>query len=121
MVSELRNPEKSQCLLFLEPLLLPKLWTISLSKFFPMTFHLFNHPIVLMENNLLWSQVVQTKLKGKGKLNHLIGPQPSKEDPKFEAWDIKDSLIMSWLWIQCNQRLMKIVYFLLLAKIYGTP
>ena len=44
------------------------------------------------------SQVVRTLLKGKGKLNHLIGPVPSEDDPKFIAWDEEDSMIMSWLW-----------------------
>ena len=49
------------------------------------------------KNYLVWSQVVRKKLKGKGKLSHLNGPAPSEEDPKFEAWDEEDSLIMSWL------------------------
>ena len=44
------------------------------------------------------AQVVRTLLKGKGKLNHLIGPVPSEDDPKFIAWDEEDSMIMSWLW-----------------------
>lgn len=47
---------------------------------------------------MVWSQVVRTKLKGRGKLHHLLDPIPSKEDAKFTAWDIEDSLIMSWLW-----------------------
>ena len=50
------------------------------------------------KNYLVWFQVVRTKLKGKGKLSHLDGPTPNEEDPKFEAWDEEDSLIMSWLW-----------------------
>lgn len=49
-------------------------------------------------NYMVWSQVVHTKLKGRGKFHHLLDPAPSKEDAKFTAWDIKDSLIMSWLW-----------------------
>ena len=44
------------------------------------------------------AQVVRTLLKGKGKLNHLIGPVPSEDDPKFIAWDEEDSMIMSCLW-----------------------
>ena len=44
-----------------------------------------------------WSQVVQTFLKGKEKLGHLLGTGPKKGDPRFDAWD-EDSMVMSWLW-----------------------
>ena len=49
-------------------------------------------------NYLKWSQLVRTFLKGKGKLSHLLGKGPSKDDPKFVAWDEQDSMVMSWLW-----------------------
>ncbi|KAI9153197.1 hypothetical protein LWI28_007536 [Acer negundo] len=50
------------------------------------------------KNYLKWSQVVQTFHKGKGKLSHLLGTGPTKGDPKFEAYDEADSVVMSWLW-----------------------
>ncbi|TXG73092.1 hypothetical protein EZV62_001671 [Acer yangbiense] len=50
------------------------------------------------KNYLKWSQFVQTFLKGKGKLSHLLGIRPPKEDPKYAAWDEADSMVMSWLW-----------------------
>ncbi|KAK2966236.1 hypothetical protein RJ640_008219 [Escallonia rubra] len=45
-----------------------------------------------------WSQLVRTFLKGKGKLSHLLGTGPKKGDPRFDAWDEEDSMVMSWLW-----------------------
>ena len=45
-----------------------------------------------------WSQLVSTFLKGRGKLTHLLGTGLSKEDPRFEAWDEQESMLMSWLW-----------------------
>ena len=47
-------------------------------------------------NYLEWSQLIKTYIKGKGKLNHLIGPVVSKDDPRFVVWDEEDSQIMSW-------------------------
>ena len=39
-----------------------------------------------MEKNYLkWSQLVHTKLKGKGKLSHLPSKGPKLGDPRFEA------------------------------------
>ena len=37
------------------------------------------------KNYLKWSQLVRTILKGKGKMSHLLGTRPKKEDPKFQA------------------------------------
>ncbi|KAG0461572.1 hypothetical protein HPP92_021869 [Vanilla planifolia] len=50
------------------------------------------------KNYLKWSQFIRTYLKGKGRLSHLLGTGPAENDPKFEAWDEEDSMIMSWLW-----------------------
>lgn len=47
------------------------------------------------KNYLNWSQLVRTFLKGRGKLSHLLGTGPSKEDPRFEAWDEEDSMVMT--------------------------
>ena len=33
--------------------------------------------------------------KGKGMLSHLLGTGPKLEDPKFDAWDEEDSMVMS--------------------------
>ncbi|RDX64386.1 hypothetical protein CR513_57067, partial [Mucuna pruriens] len=44
---------------------------------------------------LQWVQYVRTSLKGR-KLSH-IESGPPRDDPKFEAWDDEDSLIMAWL------------------------
>ncbi|KAK2965727.1 LOW QUALITY PROTEIN: hypothetical protein RJ640_025453, partial [Escallonia rubra] len=50
------------------------------------------------KNYMKWSQLVRTFLKGKGKLSHLLGTGPKKGDPRFDAWDEEDSMVMSWLW-----------------------
>jgi len=50
------------------------------------------------KNYLQWAQLVQTFLKGRGKLSHLTSLPPAETDPNFQVWDIEDSLIMSWLW-----------------------
>lgn len=42
--------------------------------------------------------MVRTFLKGKGKLSPLFGIGPKKGDPRFQAWDEQDSMMMSWLW-----------------------
>lgn len=49
------------------------------------------------KNYFKWSQLIRTLLKGKGKLNHLLGTGPKETDPAFRAWDEEDSLVMSWL------------------------
>ncbi|RDX61248.1 hypothetical protein CR513_60536, partial [Mucuna pruriens] len=36
--------------------------------------------------------------RGCKKLSHIEGNDPPRDDPKFEAWDDEDSLIMAWLW-----------------------
>ena len=68
------------------------------------------------KNYLKWSQLVRTFLKGKGKLGHLLGIGPSKEDPKFDAWDEHDSMVMSWLWNFMLPEISDIVMFLNTAK-----
>ncbi|KAK2997372.1 hypothetical protein RJ639_026039 [Escallonia herrerae] len=50
------------------------------------------------KNYMKWSQLVRTFLKGNGKLSHLLGTRPKKGDPRFDAWDEEDSMVMSWLW-----------------------
>ncbi|KAK8317878.1 hypothetical protein V6Z12_A13G138500 [Gossypium hirsutum] len=50
------------------------------------------------KNYLKWSQLVRTFLKGRGKLSHLLGTGPKEGDPKFDAWDEQDSMVMSWVW-----------------------
>jgi hypothetical protein len=36
-------------------------------------------------------------LKGRGKQRH-ITREPTKDDPKFTAWDEEDAMIKAWLW-----------------------
>ncbi|RDX97956.1 hypothetical protein CR513_19200, partial [Mucuna pruriens] len=40
---------------------------------------------------------IRITLKGHKKLSHIEGSGPPRDDPKFEAWDDKGSLIMTWL------------------------
>ena len=47
---------------------------------------------------LKWSQLIRIVLKGKGKINHLMGTGPKPGDPRFEVWDEEDYMIMAWLW-----------------------
>ncbi|RDX63014.1 hypothetical protein CR513_58598, partial [Mucuna pruriens] len=49
-------------------------------------------------NYLQWAQYICTTLKGRKKLSHIEGNGLPRDDPKFEAWDDEDSLIMTWLW-----------------------
>jgi hypothetical protein len=50
------------------------------------------------KNYLKWSQFIQTYIKGKGRLSHLLELGLTKDDLTIEAWDNKDSTIMPWLW-----------------------
>ncbi|KAK8265843.1 hypothetical protein V6Z12_D12G205400 [Gossypium hirsutum] len=47
------------------------------------------------KNYLKWSQLVRTFLKERGKLCHLLETGPKEGDPKFDAWDEQDFMIMS--------------------------
>ncbi|KAK4437689.1 hypothetical protein Salat_0102900 [Sesamum alatum] len=67
-------------------------------------------------NYLQWSQIVRTFLKGRGKLNHLIGAAPKSEDPKFATWDEEDSMIMSWLWNSMQPKISGNCMFLTTAQ-----
>jgi len=42
------------------------------------------------KNYLKWSQLIWTFLKGKGKLNHLLGTSLKEGDPAFAAWHEED-------------------------------
>lgn len=50
------------------------------------------------KNYLQWSKIVKTFLKDRGQISHLNGTGPSENNPKFQAWDEEDSMVMSWLW-----------------------
>ncbi|XP_052199312.1 uncharacterized protein LOC127806213 [Diospyros lotus] len=67
-------------------------------------------------NYLQWSQIVKTFLKGRGKISHLNGSDPSNEDLKFQAWDEEDSMIMSWFWNSMQPEISKYYMFLTTAK-----
>ncbi|XP_044504086.1 uncharacterized protein LOC123224478 [Mangifera indica] len=68
------------------------------------------------KNYLKWSQFGRTYLKGKGRLNHLLGTGPVKDDPMFEAWDEEDSMIMSWLWDSMDPMISDTCMFFATAK-----
>jgi hypothetical protein len=68
------------------------------------------------KNYLKWSQLVRTFLKGRGKLSHLLGTGPSKDDPKFATWDEEDSMVMSWLWNSMLPEISDTCMFLGTAK-----
>ncbi|KAL5545583.1 hypothetical protein UlMin_005270 [Ulmus minor] len=68
------------------------------------------------KNYLKWSQLVRTFLKGKGKLSHLIGIGPQKDETGFKAWDEEDSMVMSWLWNSMEPEISDTCMFLPTAK-----
>ncbi|EXB36816.1 hypothetical protein L484_007878 [Morus notabilis] len=68
------------------------------------------------KNFLKWSQLVRAVLKGKGKISHLLGTVPKPEDPRFEAWDEEDSMIMAWLWNSMTPEISDTCMFLATAK-----
>lgn len=68
------------------------------------------------KNYLKWSQFVCTYLKGKGRLDHLLGTRPKKGDPTFEAWDEEDPMIMSWLWDSMEPMISDTCMFLAISK-----
>ncbi|RDY11980.1 hypothetical protein CR513_03271, partial [Mucuna pruriens] len=49
-------------------------------------------------NYLQLVQYIRTTLKGHKKLSHIEGNNPHRDDPKLEAWNDEDSLIMTCLW-----------------------
>ena len=57
------------------------------------------------KNYLKWPQLIKTILKGKGKLNHIIGTGPKEVSPSFVSWDEQDSMIMAWLWNSMSPKL----------------
>ena len=67
------------------------------------------------KNYLKWSQRVQTMLKRKGKINHLMGTRPKLGDPRFEVWDEEDSMIM-WLWNSMTPKISDTCMFLATTK-----
>ncbi|KAF5454932.1 hypothetical protein F2P56_024561 [Juglans regia] len=68
------------------------------------------------KNYLKWSQFIRTYLKGKGKLSHLLGTGPKEGNPRYDAWDEADSMIMSWLWNSMNPEISNTCMFLSTAK-----
>ena len=52
----------------------------------------------------------------KGKLSHPISISLGPEDPKFNQWEEKDSMIMSWLWNSMLPEISGTCMFLTMAK-----
>ena len=55
-------------------------------------------------------------LKGKKKISHFTGTGPKPGDPKFEAWDEEDSMIIAWLWNSMIPEISDTCMFLATAK-----
>ncbi|KAK8335519.1 hypothetical protein V6Z12_A09G059600 [Gossypium hirsutum] len=68
------------------------------------------------KNYLKWSQLVRTFLKGRGKLSHLLRTGPKEGDPKFDARDEQDSIVMSWLWNSMMPEISDTCMFLSTSK-----
>ena len=52
----------------------------------------------------------------KEKINHLMGTGPKSGDPRFEAWDEEDSMIMAWLWNSMTPKIRDTCMFLATTK-----
>ena len=52
----------------------------------------------------------------RGKMVHLTEPSLDAKDPNFAAWEVEDSLIMSWLWGSTHPEVSKNCLFLSTAK-----
>lgn len=50
-------------------------------------------------NFMEWSQFVQIVMKSKRKMKYILrtSPPPSINDPKYEHWEAKNSMVMFWL------------------------
>ena len=53
---------------------------------------------------------------GKDKISHLLGTRPKVRDPKFNAWDEDDSMVMSWLWNSMTPTISDACMFLSTTK-----
>ena len=59
---------------------------------------------------------VRTVLKGKGKISHLMCTGRKPGNPRFEAWDEDNSMIMAWLWNSMTPEISDTCMFLATAK-----
>ena len=69
-------------------------------------------------NFLAWSQSVQLVIRGKGKFGYLDGSisQSKPTDPSFPAWDINNSMVMSWILNSMDNFIAKIYLLYPIAK-----
>ena len=69
-------------------------------------------------NFLAWSQSVQLVIRGKGKFGYLDGSisQSKPTDPSFPAWDINNSMVMSWILNSMDNSIAKIYLLYPIAK-----
>lgn len=49
-------------------------------------------------------------------MSHLLSTGPKPGDPKFDAWDDEDSMVMSWLWISMLPEISNTCMFLTTTK-----
>lgn len=68
------------------------------------------------KNYLKRSQFIQTYLKGKGKLSHLLGTGLKEGDSEFDTWDEADSMIMLWLRNSMNSEISDTYMFVSMAN-----
>ena len=79
----------------------------------PLTVFKLNGP-----NFLPWSRSIQLLIRGKGKYCYLDGsiPQPSSTDPSYSTWEIKNSLVMSWLIMSMDDSMSEVYLLYPTAK-----
>ncbi|XP_043817131.1 uncharacterized protein LOC110624504 isoform X9 [Manihot esculenta] len=68
------------------------------------------------KNYQMWSRLVLTFLKERGKLSHLLGTGLDPKYPKFGPWAAQDSIVMSWLWNSMLPEISDAYMFLSTAK-----
>ena len=68
------------------------------------------------KNYFTWSQLVHRFLKGKGKLNHLLGIEPRRGDSQINAQDERGSMVMVQLWNSMTPEISNTCMFLTIAR-----
>ena len=74
------------------------------------------------KNYVEWAEIVKISLKGRNKLNHILGLDPKKGEAGYDSWDVEDSRIKSWLWNSTQPKIASLqhtMYFLRSLDMYG--
>ena len=48
-------------------------------------------------NYTKWCKLMQIAIGGRGRLNHIIVNPISPDDPEYQQWAQKDSMVISWI------------------------